>query len=1485
MGAYNAANNTIYLAETLLDSNPETIERVLLEELGHHIDSTLNSVDAAGDEGALFAALVQGRTLSASELAALKAENDRGTISVNGVTQSVEFAASYGTVTLDGNLADWTTADRLDFAGTGQAGYELYGKFTGDAYVFAMKSSTGAIGAGTTLWLNTDQNASTGYQIFGGQGGAEYNVNVASDGTFALYTDAEGQNFVSTLDYSYDATRQTVEFAVPISLLANAPQSVNVLADINNQVFLPTDYSLTQYTVSATTAPPAQTVFGAVTLDGNLTDWTSGDRIDFKLGSGQPGFEIYGKYAGNAYLVAIKSTNGTAIGPKTTAWLNTDRNTQTGHQIFGINGLGGAEYNVNFAIDSKPYLYTGAAGQTQVGSNALPYAFGSSNQIVELAIPIAALAGNPQAVDLYLDINDQSFLPADYTGNNYTIFANQTLPTRTDTSKKIGIVYSETSANKFFDKTAYSQLFMSVQNQAMMAGVPFDLLTEDDLKDINKLVNYDSLVFPSFRNVPLASLQSIQDTLTTAVYKYGIGIVAAGDFLTNDETNALLPGDPYQRMKTLLDVTRTTGGTGANVVLKAEATSHPVMQSYAADEVIRNYTNIGWSAFGSVTNPATALVDQTIEGQTYNAVLATQTGGRNVHFATEGYLADNNLLWQSLRWELFNDQPSVGLHMSRNQSIFVSRVDMDQSQISYEVRPENGSAGIYDRLLPILDQWKQDYNFVGSYYINVGNDPAEGLFTDWTISKPYYDRLLASGNEIGTHSYTHLLNFTPSENTNILTPAQVEFEFNQSKQIISQQLGIQVTGAAVPGAPEKLPTSQEIIQYFDYISGGYSSVGAGYPSAFGFLTPDSQKVYLAPNISFDFSLIEFRKLTADQAKAVWAEEYAGVTRHADQPIIMLPWHDYGPTNWDTSGTGTPPGYSEGMFTDFIGRAYSDRTEFITLNDLSQRIQAFKQSKLSIQTSGNSISATVASNTAASNVGKFSLDVNSTQPIKNVNNWYAYDTDSVFLPKNGGQFVINLGSTPDDVTHITDLPMRAELLSVNGDGQNLNFSFIGNGKVVLDLKNPIGLKVNVQGADRSTLVGEILELDFNTVKQHTASINLVPDAAPIVVIPLANVAVNEDAPATVINLSNAFADPDDPVNSITKSVLANNNPSLVSTSLVGNTLTLNYLPNQFGTADITIRGTSAGQTVDSTFKVTVASVDDAPIVINPIADVTVTENAPATTINLGTLFTDVDNNPAAIVKTVSANTNPGLLSTSIVNNTLTLNYLANRYGTAQVTVQGTSNGKTVTDTFAVTVNGIYNTINGTNANNTLTGTALKDKIYGLTGSDILRGLDNDDMLFGGDGSDQLFGGRGNDSLTGGRGSDQLFGEEGADILVGIDPVSAMAGVGTVDVLTGGTQADRFVLGDRNQVYYNDGSASTSGLNDYARITDFSASQGDVIQLKGTATNYRTVLTVIGTAWGQGIYLKSTTLGGRDELIALVQNTTTLSLTSSAFSYIS
>jgi hypothetical protein len=134
---------------------------------------------------------------------------------------------------------------------------------------------------------------------------------------------------------------------------------------------------------------------------------------------------------------------------------------------------------------------------------------------------------------------------------------------------------------------------------------------------------------------------------------------------------------------------------------------------------------------------------------------------------------------------------------------------------------------------------------------------------------------------------------------------------------------------------------------------------------------------------------------------------------------------------------------------------------------------------------------------------------------------------------------------------------------------------------------------------------------------------------------------EDAENSVINLSNVFTDIDNDPTSIVKSVLSNDNTGLVTATIVDNQLTLDYQDNQSGIANITIRGTSNGKTVDDTLVVTVNPVDDAPTVLNPITDVNVDEDAANTVIDLTNVFTDIDNDIALIVKSVFVNDNPGI----------------------------------------------------------------------------------------------------------------------------------------------------------------------------------------------------------------------------------------------------
>ncbi|MEO0519048.1 MAG: DUF4114 domain-containing protein [Cyanobacteria bacterium P01_A01_bin.116] len=97
-GAFAAENQTIYLADDWASTQSlDAVTDVLLEEVGHFIDykfgQTFNTPDTAGDEGAIFSALVQGKPLTPEALAELQAENDQGQIFLDDQVIDVEQAA------------------------------------------------------------------------------------------------------------------------------------------------------------------------------------------------------------------------------------------------------------------------------------------------------------------------------------------------------------------------------------------------------------------------------------------------------------------------------------------------------------------------------------------------------------------------------------------------------------------------------------------------------------------------------------------------------------------------------------------------------------------------------------------------------------------------------------------------------------------------------------------------------------------------------------------------------------------------------------------------------------------------------------------------------------------------------------------------------------------------------------------------------------------------------------------------------------------------------------------------------------------------------------------------------------------------------------------------------------------------------------------------------------------------------------------------
>ncbi|MEO1560206.1 MAG: hypothetical protein AAFS12_11440, partial [Cyanobacteria bacterium J06632_19] len=147
-GGYDSLNGLIYLSRDFVNTHQNDVNAitgVILEEVGHFIDSRINDVDAAGDEGELFSALVQGKTLSDAEIIAIKAEDDAGTITTDGQEIEIEYSnASSSKADPNGSIYTADTLGTLNksLRASGKIGYNTsYGKDRNDFWKFSVNST------------------------------------------------------------------------------------------------------------------------------------------------------------------------------------------------------------------------------------------------------------------------------------------------------------------------------------------------------------------------------------------------------------------------------------------------------------------------------------------------------------------------------------------------------------------------------------------------------------------------------------------------------------------------------------------------------------------------------------------------------------------------------------------------------------------------------------------------------------------------------------------------------------------------------------------------------------------------------------------------------------------------------------------------------------------------------------------------------------------------------------------------------------------------------------------------------------------------------------------------------------------------------------------------------------------------------------------------------------------------------------------------
>ena len=224
---------------------------------------------------------------------------------------------------------------------------------------------------------------------------------------------------------------------------------------------------------------------------------------------------------------------------------------------------------------------------------------------------------------------------------------------------------------------------------------------------------------------------------------------------------------------------------------------------------------------------------------------------------------------------------------------------------------------------------------------------------------------------------------------------------------------------------------------------------------------------------------------------------------------------------------------------------------------------------------------------------------------------------------------------------------------------------------------------------------------NNLLTRTFVVTVNPFNAAPTLDPIADVAMNENGASQTVNLTGISTGATNESQTLTVTAVSSNpalipNPAIAYTSPSGSgSLTLAPAPDAYGTATITVTvndGQPQNNRVTRTFTVTVAHINQPPT-LDPIASMTVRENAAPQLINLTGITSGATNEPDTLTVTATSS-NPGLIPNPIIGyaspasaGTLTFAPAFNQTGSSTITVtvnDGQAQNSLITQTFTVTV---------------------------------------------------------------------------------------------------------------------------------------------------------------------------------------------------------
>jgi len=566
-GAYASSENRIYLSNTFVASaSLAAISGVLLEEIGHFVDAKINQTDSAGDEGAIFAALVQGQNLDVETLRILKAEDDHSIITLNN--QQIDIEQANTTLSFPG-VSDGSVT-WADYNGDGKQDFLLTGSSFG-SYISKLYKNTGnGFTEDTTVSLPGVSYGSVAWADYNGDGKQDFLLTGYS------YNTGSGSSYISKL---YKNTGNGFTEDTTVSLPGVSYGSV-AWVDYNSDG--KQDFLLTGSTSSGYISKLYKNTGNGFTEDTTVSLPGVQNRsvawADYN-GDGKQDFLLTG-YTGSGYISKLYKNTGNGFTEDTTVSLPSfsygvwaDYNGDGKQDLL----LTGYSYNTGSGgYFSKLYKNTGN-GFTEDTTVSLPDVYngsvtwadyngdGKQEFLLTGITDISKLyknTGNGFEEDINANQSDTNQAPTNITLNNSTIAENQPINTKIGNFTTIDPNTANTFTYSLVSGTGdtNNNSFIIVGNNELQTKAVFDYETKNSYSIRIKTTDQGGL---SFEKQLTIGVTDVNDRTLTPITDYApnVNISTGLIFSTNGGGNLSLDTN---RLSASNEVTGVQNGTKSN---------------------------------------------------------------------------------------------------------------------------------------------------------------------------------------------------------------------------------------------------------------------------------------------------------------------------------------------------------------------------------------------------------------------------------------------------------------------------------------------------------------------------------------------------------------------------------------------------------------------------------------------------------------------------------------------------------------------------------------------------------------------------------------------------------------------------------------------------------------------------------------------------------------------------------------------------------